>query len=117
MTTPTEEIDAFIAEHGHGSARDALNVALARLDTTPPAQPDTPAERDAARAGVDFTEFIDLLWKDIIIKHHPDYGNWEYPGQAYRHLLLEFDDLRADLATVTAELAAALARFEVASDG
>lgn len=31
MTTPTEQIDQWIAEHG--SARDALNVALARLNS------------------------------------------------------------------------------------
>ena len=29
MTTPTEEINAWIKEHG--SCRDALNIALARL--------------------------------------------------------------------------------------
>jgi len=30
--TITEQIDAFIAKEGNGSVRDALNVALARLE-------------------------------------------------------------------------------------
>jgi len=30
--TPTELIDKFIAEEGKGNVRDALNVALTRLD-------------------------------------------------------------------------------------
>ena len=36
---------------------------------------------------------LDLLWKDIILSRDPNYGDWEYPGQAYRHLLAEYRDL------------------------
>ena len=32
METPTERIDRWIKEEGQGNARDALNVALCRLD-------------------------------------------------------------------------------------
>jgi hypothetical protein len=32
---------------------------------------------------------LDKLWQDIM-PH--DYGDWEYPGMAYRHLKAEFDD-------------------------
>src|SRR5690242_10244679 len=39
---------------------------------------------------------LDRLWKDIIIARSPTYGDWEYPGQAYRHLKAEFEDLRKD---------------------
>lgn len=35
---------------------------------------------------------LELLWKEIIIARNPDYGEWEYPGQAYRHLKAEFDE-------------------------
>ena len=35
---------------------------------------------------------IDLLWKEIILAKDPKYGDWEYPGQAYRHLKAEYDD-------------------------
>ena len=32
---------------------------------------------------------LDNLWKDIIIKEYPDYGDWDYPGMAYRHIMAE----------------------------
>lgn len=35
------------------------------------------------------TDAIDDLWRDIILETHPDYGDWEYPGEAYRHILAE----------------------------
>lgn len=38
---------------------------------------------------------LDMLWKDIILSRDPNYGDWEYPGQAYRHLLAEYHDLQA----------------------
>lgn len=34
---------------------------------------------------------LDRIWKDLF----PDeYGEWEYPGQAYRHIMAEIDHLR-----------------------
>jgi hypothetical protein len=36
---------------------------------------------------------LDKLWRDIILVRRPSYGDWEYPGQAYRHLLAEFNEL------------------------
>jgi hypothetical protein len=39
---------------------------------------------------------LNKLWQDIILKRKPDYGDWEYPGQAYRHLLTEYEELKAD---------------------
>lgn len=56
---------------------------------------------------------LDLLWKEVILAHKPNYGDWEYPGQAYRHLLAEFNDLRLALSAATArglQLAAELER-------
>jgi len=38
---------------------------------------------------------IDLLWKEIILAKDPKYGDWEYPGQAYRHLKAEYEELQA----------------------
>lgn len=49
---------------------------------------------------------LDLLWRDVILAHKPEYGDWEYPGFAYRHLLAEFNDLRARVAQQADELAA-----------
>jgi len=45
---------------------------------------------------------LDSLWKEILI-NHPDYGDWTYPGEAYRHIKAEFDDLRKQLAASQAE--------------
>lgn len=39
---------------------------------------------------------IDLLWRDIIWARDPEYPDWEYPGQAYRHLLAEYTDLKKE---------------------
>ena len=36
---------------------------------------------------------LNLLWRDIIIARNPKYGDWEYPGQAYRHLLAEHKEV------------------------
>ena len=40
---------------------------------------------------------LHLLWKEIILDRKPEYGEWEYPGQAYRHIKAEFDELRNEL--------------------
>lgn len=34
-------------------------------------------------------EAIDRMWQDIILANRPKYGDWEYGGQAYRHILVE----------------------------
>lgn len=46
---------------------------------------------------------IDDLWRAVILAHKPDYGDWEYPGQAYRHILAEFNELRERLLFTTNE--------------
>ncbi len=46
-------------------------------------------------------EALDLLWRDIILSKHPDYGDWEYPGQAYRHLAKEFNNMRQEIKVLT----------------
>jgi hypothetical protein len=40
---------------------------------------------------------LDELWKEVILSQSPDYGDWEYPMQAKRHLVEEFKALRAKL--------------------
>ena len=40
-------------------------------------------------------EFIDKLWKAIILDHKPDYGDWAYPDEAYRHIVAEVSELRS----------------------
>ena len=56
---------------------------------------------------------LELLWRDVILAHKPDYGPWEYPGQAYRHLRDEFKDLRAEFEACVQ----ALRLVEFVSDG
>ncbi len=85
-----------ICNCGFGELRTEALDLLARG----PAPKQADAEQDM---GVDFGNFINMLWRDIILKHQPDYPDWEYPMQAYRHLVAEFNDLRTTLATVTAK--------------
>lgn len=41
---------------------------------------------------------IERLWQKIIIRRKPNYGDWEYPGMAYRHLKAEFMEIEQELA-------------------
>jgi len=36
---------------------------------------------------------LEMLWKDIVLKRKPDYGPWEYPAQAYRHIMDEVEEM------------------------
>lgn len=51
---------------------------------------------------------LEKLWQEIIVARRPKYGDWEYPGQAYRHLKAEYDELRKQVAALTADNAALL---------
>lgn len=53
---------------------------------------------------------LDLLWREVILSKYPDYGDWEYPGQAYRHLKAEFEDLNKIIAQHEATIAEYVAR-------
>jgi hypothetical protein len=63
-------------------------------------------ERDEALVSVSSPagDALDDLWKHIILSRKPDYGPWEYPAQAYRHLAIEYDELRARVAFAQADL-------------
>lgn len=43
---------------------------------------------------------LQKLWDEIIVARRPNYGDWEYPGQAYRHIKAEFEELLTALALV-----------------
>jgi len=36
---------------------------------------------------------LDDLWREIILTRRPDYGHWDYPAQAFRHLLAEIKEI------------------------
>ena len=37
---------------------------------------------------------LQKLWDEVLVAHRPTYGDWEYPGQAYRHLKAEYEAIR-----------------------
>lgn len=43
--------------------------------------------------GSHIRELMDQLWSDVF---GPEYGDWEYPGQWYRHLSLRFKELSSN---------------------
>lgn len=56
------------------------------------------ARRDERNEKSPLEVAIDDIWRDVILKHKPNYGDWEYGGQAYRHIVAEFEELRSRLA-------------------
>jgi hypothetical protein len=69
-------------------------------------------ERDAALKALDArdednpaAQALDDLWRDIILARNPAYGDWEYPGQAYRHLLAEHRDVAQERDALREEIA------------
>lgn len=47
---------------------------------------------------------LDWIWRDIVLKYRPNYGDWEYPAQAYRHIVAEYEELRTMYAQLKKEL-------------
>ncbi len=58
------------------------------------------------------SQALDELWKEIILKHKPDYGDWEYPMQAKRHIVCEFDDLQAENKELREVIATAIEKID-----
>ena len=46
---------------------------------------------------------LDELWGIIILNKKPDYGDWEYPMMAMRHIVIEFEKLQARIAELEAK--------------
>jgi hypothetical protein len=42
------------------------------------------------------SDALEQLWQDIIIAEFPDYGAWEYPGQAYRHIYDQYNQVKGE---------------------
>ena len=38
-------------------------------------------------------DILDLLWREIVLARKPAYGDWDYPGMAGRHLLVEIKEI------------------------
>ena len=52
-------------------------------------------ERDKREAAC--ADALEKLWREIVVARCPDYGDWEYPGQAYRHIKAVVDELEQKL--------------------
>ena len=39
---------------------------------------------------------LDELWDKVILKRKPNYGPWEYPMQAVRHILAEIEEIKLE---------------------
>jgi uncharacterized Zn finger protein (UPF0148 family) len=48
---------------------------------------------------------LEAIWSDLLLKSKPGYGPWEYPMQAARHIIAEFNELKAELDDYRAALA------------
>jgi hypothetical protein len=82
--TASGEIVAFDKLH-------VTEVLLATVDQITQERDRIDAARDEDNPAA---QALDDLWKAIVLARDPNYGDWEYPGQAYRHLVCEFDDMR-----------------------
>ena len=113
-----DEIDD-IKDHQLGVEKVAYELAKVRADR---------AEKECDRLGeqlqgkvdrenIPCADALEELWQDIIIRRKPDYGPWEYPGQAYRHIMAEFRDVEAErdaLVMAVAKVRKGESRFETA---
>ena len=54
----------------------------------------------AVQASNPCADALDKLWKETILKYRPTYGDWEYPGMAFRHIVCEFEELRQERETL-----------------
>ena len=83
-----EERANVAAAHQSGFEEGAMDLA---------AMKDRAEKAEAAECGNGpCGDALDALWDDIILAHKPNYGEWEYPGMAARHITAAFYDLRAD---------------------
>lgn len=49
------------------------------------------------RMNIPAVNALDCLWREVILKRKPDYGPWEYPGQAYRHIMAEIEEIKREV--------------------
>jgi hypothetical protein len=81
----------------HNNCDNLLSELLLALLAAETAREEAIKALDARDEDNPAAQAIDDLWRDIILARDPNYGTWEYPGQAYRHLLAEFKELIAKL--------------------
>lgn len=97
------------AENWRDEAAGALaEVARLRGDL---ADAEERAEKNWERQNLPCGDALDKLWKDILLARNPNYGDWEYPAQAYRHIRDEFNDQEKVVAALRAQLAAGEPRW------
>lgn len=82
VTSLQDKLAAVTAE------RDALKKDVADLDKLVQAKID--------KTNIPCADALDFLWDELLLKNKPNYGPWEYPGQAARHIAAEFNELTAE---------------------
>lgn len=88
----TEQWDNTMAQwRGFCAGYKSRDEAFHRLEAEKELLKDEMDGRNQAAANA-----LDKLWKEILEKEYPDYGDWEYPGMVYRHIVLEFKSLKAE---------------------
>ena len=74
----------------------ALRAKLAEAEKRVEIADDAIASADE-RINQPCADAIDKLWKEILLRRRPNYGDWDYAGQAYRHIKAEFQEVETAL--------------------
>jgi hypothetical protein len=61
------------------------------------------AEADGTKSPLE--NAIDLIWRDVVLSRRPAYGDWEYGGMAWRHVVDEVREIEAERDAALAEVA------------
>jgi hypothetical protein len=61
------------------------------------------AEADGTKSPLE--NAIDLIWRDVVLSRKPNYGDWDYGGMAFRHVVAEVREIEAERDAALAEVA------------
>jgi cell division protein FtsB len=78
----------------HGDKRNLDTIAALRAEV---AAGEEEIEALQKKTNHPCGDALDKLWKEVLIRRKPSYGDWEYPGEAYRHLKAEFEEIEAEV--------------------
>ena len=108
--------------HRHRKLLRNSITQTAYANDAPPASPaevlsllDDAAELDAAGADGDkspLEDAIDKIWRDVVLARKPAYGEWEYGGMAYRHIVAEVRQIEAERDAARDEIAGLKRAYE-----
>jgi len=106
-----KETIEYLYEHGHIVSFEHYKTICDALNKSITEHPDVQrlvgqvvelqAENESLQEEIEHrnaasAQALNELWKKIILKKSPGYGDWEYPMQAMRHIVCEFEELQAE---------------------